>query len=675
METIANQAFEDCLNLTSVDLPKAKTIGDNAFTRCPLLADVNLPEAETIGSGAFYTCTSIITINLPKVKNIGNYAFSLCSGLTSINFPDVQIIGDGAFEGTALTSVILPNVLSIGKYAFQNCTGITTLSIPKINTIEEGTFFQCTGLTSLYMPEINSIGNWAFGGCVNLERAILHNLSLFGEWTFTNCTALKYMELGAPPAHHISSGAFGGSTGAILIVVPDTVAYGPSPLSYPPYTSDMEVHLRRVSTESRLFRADSLETLVPLRNPNPTLAGGGTFVWKKDGYPISGANSSSYTPTSPGWYTLEFTHGGTVVLRSVYLAAETVEVPDSRARYVDCSYNLVLTFTPSNEDRTVTVSTRGSGAAFVMDVASEKLFKDAIIFKLPKNKTILEIPYEVVPGMGNDNQVRFVWEVSDFPIVYDTDVFTLYDKHTITHRYFRPTVGFPGFLEVEITGGSPYMERSRDGGITWEQARDPVTGVALPFSQSQISNIDVPYLIFRQSNTCTPDDTIRLYDDTDPNIIMRTVSIPAVTDAICSLEEGVYPVESRNDFTFTLTGLKAGYVPQVSTSRILLPDNEGLLTERNADGSYTVTIFSVQEETIVSIDFTVGNESIGSTCVWGADGMLYLQSDNSDEGQIYTLSGRLVQRIRLSAGETYRLPLAKGNYIVKVGKKAYKVIL
>ena len=697
VENIGNNIFSNCSNLTNVSFPNLQTMGDNVFISCSALASASLPKVKnvgnqafqycvnlrnvdllnvlTIGDQAFSDCPVLTDIDLPNALTIGKYAFNLCSSLAVINFSNVQTIDEGAFKGTALTSVVLPNVLSIGEYAFQNCTGITTLSIPKVNIIQEGTFNGCTGLTALYMPEIQTIGNWAFGGCTNIELAILHNLSLFGEWTFTDCPSLKYMELGAPPDHQAGSGAFGGTTGPVLIVVPDTNAYKPFPLPYPPYSGDMEVHLRRVSTESRMFRPDSLETLLPLRNPNPALAAGGTFVWKKDGYPISGASGSSYMPTSPGWYTLEFTHGGTVTLLSVYLAAETVEVPDSRARFAECNYTLVLTFTPSNVDRTVTVSTRGSAAAYVMDAASEKLFKDGVTFKLPKNKTMLEIPYEVVPGMGNDNQVQFIWEVSDFPIVYDTDVFTLYDKHTITHRYFRPTVGFPGFLEVEIAGGSPFMERSRDGGETWEWARDPATGATLPFSQSQISNIDVPYLIFRQSNTCTANDTIRLYDDSDPNVIMRTVSIPAVTDAVCSLEEGVYPVESRKDFTFTLTGLKAGYVPQVSTSRVLLPDSEGLLTVRNADGSYTITILGVQEETIVTIDFTVGTETIESARVWAAGGMLYLVSDHNDEVLIHTLSGALVQHIRLSAGETYSLSLAKGYYIVTVGKRTYKVIL
>ena len=694
VKTIGNNAFHTCSSLETVYLPKVETIGNNAFINCAGLINLDLPEAKTISEQGFQYCKGLISLNLPKAEIIQKNAFALCSKLKNVSLPEVVSVGNNAFEGCAgLVSADLPLVETIGNYVFQNCSELKTINLPKVQTmgaaafencvkltsfsfpellsIGNGTFYGCTGLTYVNLRKVLTLGNAAFQNCSNIEIMLLHNISTIGNAAFDNCTSLKYMELGEPPV--IQSNAF-SRVGRVLIVAPDTNAYKPFPLPAP-YSTGSEVHLRRVSTESRMFRPDSLETLIPLRNPNPALAAGGTFVWKKDGYPISGASGNSYTPTSPGWYTLDFTHGGTVTLLSVYLAAETVEVPDSRARFVDCTYMLVLTFTPSAADRTVTVSTRGSAAAYVMDAASEKLFKDGVTFKLPKNKTMLEIPYEVVPEMGNDNQVQFVWEVSDFPIVYDTDVFTLYDKHTITHRYIRPTIGFSGLLEVEITGGSPYIERSRDGGETWEWARDPVTGATLPFSQSQINNIDVPYLIFRQSNTCTPNDTIRLYDDSDPSIIMRTVSIPAVTDAVCSLEEGVYPVESRKDFTFTLTGLKADYVPQVSTSRVLLPDSEGLQTVRNADGSYTITILSIQEETIVTIDFTVGNETIESARVWAADGMLYLQSDNAGEIYVYTLSGTFIQRVSISAGETSRLPLAKGCYIVTIGRKTYKVVL
>lgn len=669
--------FYQCPNLTNVDIPNVQDIPQNTFYQCSNLTNVGMSNMVTIGNGAFYQCTSLINANCSKATSLGNTSFQGCTNLVNADLTSVISTGNYTFSGcTKLIGIKLPNVTSTGNYTFNNCTSLTEVDAPKLQTIGDWAFKGATGLTNINLPTVQTLGTNAFEGCSNLEFAFLHNLSNMGESAFKSCPSLKYMELGAPPTMPMPNSAFGGNTGAVLIVVPDTIAYGPA-LSYPPYSPGSEVHLRRVSTEARMFDPAAPETLEPLRGDlNPTLAGGGTFVWKKDGYPIAGANTSSYTPTEPGWYTLEFTHGGTVVLQSIYLAAETVEVPDSRARYADCSYNLVLTFTPSGADRTVTVSTKGSGAAYVKDVASGNLFKDKVTYKLPKNKTMLEIPYEVIPGMGDNNQVQFEWEVSDFPIVYDTDVFTLYDAHEITYRYYRPTVNYKGVLEVYITGGSLYMERSRDGGITWELARDIVTGDPIPFTQSQIYNLEVPYLLFRQPNTCAPNDTLRLFDGHEPTDILREVLMPSVTDAICSVEAGEHYVSTRNNFTFTLTGLKSGYSPRISTNRVIYPDSDGgLVVERNEDGSYTVRILNIQEPTIVSIDFTVGNNSIEGTRVWGVDGVLHLQCSESCKALIYTLSGAFVQHAHLAAGETYSMPLAKGCYFVTIGKTTYKVIL
>lgn len=673
LQTMGDNVFFQCLNLTSAKLPKVVSIGNQALQYCTSLTDVNVSNAVMIGNNAFSGCTGLTSINLPKAVTIGNSAFNLCTSLTDITFPNVQTIGDYAFIGTNLPSVILPNVQSIGNYAFQNCASITTLSIPKITTIQEGTFDGCTGLTNLYMPYVQTLGNWTFGNCTNLEFVFLHNLSSFGQWTFTNCPALKYMELGNnPPAYTVSG--FGGSTGAVLIVVPDTNAYGPAPLVDPPYSAGSEAHLKKVSTEKRIFNYESPETLIPGRVPNPLLAG--TYVWKKDGYPIANATGSSYTPDSPGRYTLEFTHGGTVTLLSVYLAKDAFDLYGSHTRYEDCSYTLVLTFTPSANDRTITVQSLGTGASYVADVNSGLTFENGLTYKLPKNKTMLEIPYEVVEGMSENNEVQFMWQSSDNSIIDYTDEFTLYAKHTITYRYIRPTSGYAGLLEVNITGGSLYMQRSIDGGRSWQWARDTITGAPIPFSKSQIYNLqESSYLLFRQPNICSDYDVISLYNSEESDTILRQVQIPPVTQAESSVAEGDYFVNSRNNFVFTLTNVKSDYVPYISTSRTLVPDSEGVLVDRLSEGTYKITILCIQESIVVSIDFAVGNEQIEDVNVWSSDGMLHLQTAESGNALVYTLSGVFVQNVRLSAGENISLPLAKGCYIIAIGKKTYKVVL
>ena len=649
--SVGNQAFEDCANLTSVNFPKVKDIGNNAFTRCPNLANISFPETVTIGSGAFDQNYSLLDINCPKVQTIGDYAFVDCRSLTGVNLSYVQ---------------------TIGKYVFLRCTGIETLYIPKVNTIQEGSFNECTGLKTVNLPDLQTMEDKSFKDCSGIEIMLLPTVSTIGDEALQGCTSLKYMELGTPPS--LQANTF-SSVGSVLIVVPDTNAYKPFPLPAP-YSTGSEAHLRRVATENRLFNPESPETLIPARIPNATLAAGGTYVWKKNGYPIANATGNSYTPNSPGWYTLEFTHGGTITLLSVYLASITDQLTSSHARYEECDYNLVLTFTLSGTDRTVTVYSEGSGAAYVADAGSAKSFQNGITYILPKNKSMLEIPYEIkAEEMDDDNQVRFTWQVSDSPIDYSTDYFTLYATPKIKLlRYHRPTVGFAGVLEVEITGGSPYMQRSLDGGETWQWARDFTTGETLPFTQSQIYNLDETYLLFRHLNSCVMSDTLQLGEIVPPSIL-RLVQIPLVTDAVISVKAGEHYVESRSNFIFTVTDVKPGTNLHVFTSRTLLPDSEGLVVKKETDGSYTVTILYIQEPVIVSMDFSVGNELVESQRVWGSDGMLYLHTVNSCEAYVYTLSGSLVQRILISDDATSSLPLSKGCYLVTIGKKTYKVIL
>ena len=161
-------AFWDCVDLTSITIPKSVTrIEDNAFIRCiglqkvivkdiaswcnisftdansnPLtyahhlykynteITDLIIPESVTsIGSCAFSGCSGLTSVTIPNsVTRIGDEAFSDCSGLTSVTIPNsVTSIGDLAFYGcSSLTSITIGNsVTSIGIFAFAYCKEIT----------------------------------------------------------------------------------------------------------------------------------------------------------------------------------------------------------------------------------------------------------------------------------------------------------------------------------------------------------------------------------------------------------------------------------------------------------------------------------------------------------------------------------------------------------------------
>ncbi len=198
-KTIADQAFDACYNLTSIEIPDSVTsIGYEAFAACWDLTSINIPDSViTIGDGAFNSCDSLKEITIPdSVKSIGDEVFEGCSSLTkatilgnisvigfeaflwcesltSVALPDsVKFIGDQAFNGCgALTSITLPDgVKSIGDAAFQFCYSLTKINIPdSVKFIGYQAFGYCSALTSINIPDsVTSIGYEAFSACESL---------------------------------------------------------------------------------------------------------------------------------------------------------------------------------------------------------------------------------------------------------------------------------------------------------------------------------------------------------------------------------------------------------------------------------------------------------------------------------------------------------------------------
>ena len=124
--TITDYAYAYA-NYKCVVIPDSVTsIGSNAFNGCLNLTSITIPDSVTsIGEAAFYDCISLTSITIPdSVTSIGSLAFIGCTGLTSITILDsVTSIGDSAFERcTGLTSIAIPNsVTSIGSNAFYDC--------------------------------------------------------------------------------------------------------------------------------------------------------------------------------------------------------------------------------------------------------------------------------------------------------------------------------------------------------------------------------------------------------------------------------------------------------------------------------------------------------------------------------------------------------------------------
>nr|MCR5523773.1 leucine-rich repeat domain-containing protein [Clostridia bacterium] len=153
---IADRAFYDCNELTSVTLPATVTsIGKRAFAYCQSLPSVTIPATVTsIGQEAFYECESLTSVNIPSgVTQIASDTFRECRNLTSVTIPDT--------------------VTDIGNWAFNYCSNLTSVTIPgSVQTIGENAFSYCRNLFSVTVPDgVLSVGEGAFNGVVNVNYA------------------------------------------------------------------------------------------------------------------------------------------------------------------------------------------------------------------------------------------------------------------------------------------------------------------------------------------------------------------------------------------------------------------------------------------------------------------------------------------------------------------------
>ena len=118
-------------------------------------------ETRGIAQEAFKNCTEITSVTIPNsVTSINGYAFAGCSSLTSATLPEsLTSIIDGVFKDcSSLTSVTIPsNVTYIGSYAFFGCDNLMEV----ISLIENpfdlyGSFSQFARNTldnaTLYVP-------------------------------------------------------------------------------------------------------------------------------------------------------------------------------------------------------------------------------------------------------------------------------------------------------------------------------------------------------------------------------------------------------------------------------------------------------------------------------------------------------------------------------------------
>lgn len=245
--SIADSAFADNTNLTSVTIPTSvTTIGMGAFYGTALTS-VTIPNSvTTLEENAFFGNESLTSVTIGNSLGvIGNYAFYENTALTEVVIGDsVTIIGEGAFQKTALTSLTIPDtvttigsdafqdsslssvvignsVRTIGSGAFQN-TRLTSLVIPNsVTTIGENAFRESTLTSVSFGNSVRSIGRHAFQQTRLTSLVIPNSVTTIGDDAFRE-TAISSVVI-SDSVNIIENGTFFGNDSLTSVTIPNSV--------------------------------------------------------------------------------------------------------------------------------------------------------------------------------------------------------------------------------------------------------------------------------------------------------------------------------------------------------------------------------------------------------------------------------------------------------------------
>ncbi len=237
---IADNAFDGCTSLHTMNLDNVQTIGAYAF-RNSAIATVNMQALTTLGIGAFYNCQQLATVAMPATLTvIPQDAFNTTTSLTSLTLPtQLTTIGASAFAASGVQNVNLPQtVTEIQANAFIS-SKLQTLSIyTGASLVVDATAFnntqQYTKLSVLYgskeildtnlfqaivIPQLTEIEigenittieeGLTFSGMSNLTTVTLTSVENIAEGLFTN-TALQTLKVANYVVLHM--GAFDAYT-------------------------------------------------------------------------------------------------------------------------------------------------------------------------------------------------------------------------------------------------------------------------------------------------------------------------------------------------------------------------------------------------------------------------------------------------------------------------------
>lgn len=207
IQTIGEHAFDDCIDLISIDIPHSvKNINEFAFYKCRNLSSVTLHNGISNIRARAFENTNLKSIYIPEsIQEIQCYLFEGCP-LESIVVDSNNPVYDSrdncnAIIETATNTLIVgcantripSSVTRIGIGAFIGCTTLTHIDIPaSVRVIDFAAFDNCENMVSITFHEGLHTIKCNFDGCKKLKELIFpKTLKEYYTSIFRDCNSLK----------------------------------------------------------------------------------------------------------------------------------------------------------------------------------------------------------------------------------------------------------------------------------------------------------------------------------------------------------------------------------------------------------------------------------------------------------------------------------------------------
>lgn len=167
--------------------------------------------------------------------------------------------------------------------------------------------------------------------------------------------------------------------------------------------------------------------------------------------------------------------------------------------------------------------------------------------------------------------------------------------------------------------------------------------------------------------------TVEVKSGGDPVIpaTYYTVTLPALEGFTSRPAPGQHSVEEGYSFSFSLTPVEGNTAP----TPVVTTNRGETIDPRQSDGKYVIP--SIYENiTITFTSLPTANEAMATENIriQSVAGAVYIQTPQPAATVIYTLSGQLVRKLSLPAGDS-RIGLPEGFYIIRIGSLLQKIII